>query len=87
MLLVQRILNFTSDGSIGTQPERVIFGDLETSDIAPANWGGRKVEDYLVRLREGQSIILRATQDYLKKYQRKRSSDGGKSVKMWPNSR
>jgi len=27
-----RIINFTVDGSIGTQTARVIFGDLETSD-------------------------------------------------------
>ena len=32
--LVQRIINHTVDGSIGTQPARFIFGDLETSDIA-----------------------------------------------------
>ena len=78
---VQRILNYTIDGSIGTQPVRVIFGDVETSDIAldvPADWGGRNVEDYLIRLRGGQSIILRATQDYLKKNKRKRSSDSRK---------
>ena len=31
---VQRILNYSVDGSIGTQPARVIFGDVETSDIA-----------------------------------------------------
>ena len=38
--LVQRILNCTVDGSIGTQPARVILGDLTTSDLAmdvPAN--------------------------------------------------
>ena len=32
---------------IGTQPERVIFGDLETSDIAmdvPSDWGGKKLK-------------------------------------------
>ena len=38
--LAQRILNYTIDGSIETQPERVILGDLTTSDLAmdiPAN--------------------------------------------------
>ena len=67
------------DGSIGTQLVRVIFGDVETSDIAfdvPVEWGGRKVEDYLIKLREGQSMLIKSTQDYLKKNQRKRSSDG-----------
>ena len=40
-------MNYSVDGSIGTQPERVIFGDVETSDIAfdvPVEWGDRKVE-------------------------------------------
>ena len=57
--LVQRILHYSVDGSTGTQPARVIFEDVETSDIAfdvPVEWGGRKVEDYLVKLREGQAI-------------------------------
>ena len=31
--LVQQILNDTFDGSIGTQPARIIFGELETLDI------------------------------------------------------
>ena len=31
--LVQRIMNYI-DGSIGTQPARVIFGDMVDSDIA-----------------------------------------------------
>jgi hypothetical protein len=77
--LVQRILNYSVDGSIGTQPARVIFGDVETSDIAfdvPVEWAGRKVEDYLVKLREGQAMLIKSTRDYLKKNQRKRSADG-----------
>jgi len=77
--LVQRIINYTVDGSIGTQPARVIFGDLETSDIAmdvPSDWGGKKVEDYLVRLREAQVTLIKATQEFLKKNQRKRAADG-----------
>ena len=39
--LVQRILNYSVDGSIGTQPACVIFGDVETSDIAlDGLWNG-----------------------------------------------
>ena len=37
---VQRILNYTVDGSIGTQPGRVIFGD---------NDGGQRFGDGLAR--------------------------------------
>ena len=58
--LVERIQNYSVDGSIGTQTARVIFGDVETSDIAfdvPVEWGGRKVEDYLVKLHEGQALL------------------------------
>ncbi len=77
--LVQRILNYTIDGSIGTQPARVILGDLQTSDLAmdiPADWSGRNVEDCLVKLREGQATLVRATREFLNKNQRKRASDG-----------
>ena len=77
--LVQRILNYIIDGSIGTQPARVILGDLQTSDLAmdiPADWSGRNVEDCLVKLREGQATLVRATREFLKKNQRKRASDG-----------
>ena len=58
----------------GTQPSRVIFGDFDTSDIAmdvPSDWGGKKVEDYLVLLREAQVTLIRPTQEFLKKNQRK----------------
>ena len=50
---IQQILNYSVDGSMGTQSARVIFGDDETSDIVfdvPVEWGDRKVEDYLVNL-------------------------------------
>ena len=45
----------------------MIFEDVETSDIAfdvPVEWAGRKVEDYLVKLREGQAILIKSTQDF-----------------------
>ena len=77
--LVQRILNYIVDESIGTQPARVILGDLTTSDLAmdvPANWSGRNGEDYLVKLREGQATLIRAIREFLKKNQRKRAADG-----------
>jgi len=78
--LVHRILNYTLDGSIGTQPGRVIFGDMVDCDLAmhlQEGTTGRNPEDYLLKLREAQSILVQVTQDYLKKHQRKRSVDGG----------
>jgi hypothetical protein len=32
--LVQRIMNYSIYGSIGTQPARVLFGDIAGSDLA-----------------------------------------------------
>ena len=77
--VVQQILNCTIDRSIGSQPESVILGDLTISDLAmdvPANWSGRNIEDYLIKLREGQATLVRATRDFLKMNQRKRAADG-----------
>jgi len=53
--LVQRILNNTLDGSFGSQPGRVIFGDMVDCDLAmdlPEGTTGRNPEDYLLNLRE-----------------------------------
>jgi hypothetical protein len=77
--LVQRIINYSIDGSIGTQPARVILGDLADSDLAmdlPEAWENRTVADYLLHLRQAQAILIKTTQDFLKKNQRKRGSDG-----------
>ena len=68
------------DGSIGTQPERVLFGDMVDCDLAmdlPEGTTGRNPEDYLLKLREAQPILVQTTQDYLRKHQRKRFVDGG----------
>ena len=42
----------------------------------PANWFGRNVEDYLVKLREGQATSVSDTRDFIKKNQQKREADG-----------
>ena len=71
-LLVQRILFHIIDGSIGTQPERVILGDLTNSKLAmdvPANWCGRNVQNYLVKL---QVTLVRVTRDFLIKIHHER---------------
>jgi hypothetical protein len=77
--LVQRILNYSVDGSIGTQPARVLFGEIAFSDIAmdlPSEWANRDSLEFLSKLREAHSTLIRVTQDYLKKNQRKRSVNG-----------
>jgi hypothetical protein len=77
--LVQRIMNYSIDGSIGTQPARVIFGDLATDDLAmdlPPVYQNRTVSDYLHKLRDMHAIILKATEKFLENNQRKRHRDG-----------
>jgi hypothetical protein len=37
----------------------------------PEGTTGRNPEDYLVKLREAQAILVQVTQDYLSKHQRK----------------
>ena len=75
---VQRIINYTIDGSIGTQLARVIFGDMVDSDIAMdlPRTTARNPEDYVVKLRDARSILVQATRYYLTKNQRKRGVDG-----------
>ena len=76
--LVQRIINYTIDSSIGTQQARVIFGDMIDSDIAMDLTEGttaRYPGDYLVKAR---TILVQTTQDYLTKNQRKRGVDGSR---------
>ena len=76
--LVQIIINYTVDGSIGIQPARVIPGDMVDSDLAmdlPEGTTAWNPEDYQVKLRDVQSILVQETQAYLKKNQRKRGVD------------
>jgi len=44
----------------------------------PEGTTAQNPEDYLIKLREAQSILIQATQEYLKKNQRKRGVDGGR---------
>ena len=76
--LVQRILNYSVDGSIGTQPARVLFGEIAFSDIAMDLPSERANRDSLgqIELREAHSTLIRVNQDYLKKNQRKWSVNG-----------
>ena len=68
------------DGPTETNPGRVIFGDMVDSDLAmnlAERSTDRNPEDYVVKLRKAQSILVQTTQDYLGKHQRKISVDGG----------
>ena len=66
--LAQRIINYSVNGSIGTQPDRVIFGDIVNCDLAmdlPRTWERRNLLDYLVKLRDGQTRLIKVTQEFL----------------------
>jgi len=55
--LAQRIINYSVDGSIGTQPARLIFGDIVNCDLAldlRNTWETQNLLDYLVKLLDGQ---------------------------------
>ena len=41
-----------------------------------ADWAALNVADYLVKLQEGQALLVRATREFLKKNQRKRAAGG-----------
>jgi hypothetical protein len=68
--LVQRILNYTKDGSIGISPAQVLFGDMiptnpyidmtVTEETVP-------MAAYLSKLKEKQLVLIRETQLYLDK--------------------
>ena len=47
----------------------------------PRTWEGRNLIDYLAKLREGQSRLIKVTQEFLSKNQRKRTIDGGEKSK------
>ncbi|NJO65356.1 MAG: hypothetical protein HC836_46870 [Richelia sp. RM2_1_2] len=65
--LVQRILNYTHDLSIGTYPAKIIFGDMipDISFDIVSSYDGVVVSDYLVNLQQVQSELIHATQSYL----------------------
>ena len=81
--LSERIINSSVDGSIATQPTRVIFGNIVNCDLAMdlnKTWESRNLLDHLVKLRDGQAILIKVTQEFLLKNQRKRTIDGGEKA-------
>ena len=43
----------------------------------PKKWDGRNLMDYLMKLRESQARLIKVTQEFLQKNQRKPTIDGG----------
>jgi Chromo (CHRromatin Organisation MOdifier) domain/Integrase zinc binding domain/Integrase core domain len=66
--LVQRILNFSKDGSINLCPAQVIFGDMipmDVSIIVTSSDGTVQTSEYLETLRMNQLRLIQASQKYL----------------------
>ena len=60
-----------------------VFGEIAGSDLAmdlPPSWAHRSVVEYLVKFREIQATLIKATGDYLKKNERNRAIYGEVNV-------
>jgi hypothetical protein len=72
-------MNYSIDGSIGTQPARVLLGDIAGSELAmavPQGDEGRDSHTFFVKLHKAQAILIKTTQDFLRLKQRKLARDG-----------
>ena len=75
--LVQRILNFTNDSSIGTHPSKIVFGDMLPMSVhldIKISHDQELVSDYLRQLKQGQESIILASQAYLIKQAQKQDN-------------
>jgi hypothetical protein len=73
--LVQRILNYTKDGSIGLAPAQILFGDmLPTNPFIDmvTDQETVPVADYLLKLKEKQMVLIRESQLFLEQQANKR---------------
>jgi hypothetical protein len=73
--LVQRLLNFTVDFSLGESPAKVVFGDMIATNVyvdLAASYDGVLVSDYLKQLKEVQTKLIEASRAHLDEEARKR---------------
>jgi hypothetical protein len=74
--LVQRILNFTPDSSIGTAPAKLIFGSILSDvgfDVLAMNTEVA-VSEYLGKLQETQLELIRVSREHLEGQARQRDA-------------
>jgi hypothetical protein len=75
--LVQRILNYSIDGSLGIAPAQIIFGDMLPINISfdmRSENGIVPVTEYLTQLKSKQLSLIQASQSFLSKQAEKRDS-------------
>jgi hypothetical protein len=68
--LVQRIINYTKDGSLGVAPAKILFGDMLPVDMAMdvlVSGDEVPVNKYLVELKRVQAELIARSQDHLSK--------------------
>jgi hypothetical protein len=65
--LVQRIVNFSPDSSIGTSPAKIIFGDMlpDVGFDVVTSYDGVVVSDYLKQLQTVQLELIQKSKDHL----------------------
>ena len=75
--LVQRIMNYTEDSSIGTYPANIIFGDMLDNSMSLDIEADCKdiMSEYLIRLKNGQRAVIEASQLYIKNEYAKKAKD------------
>jgi hypothetical protein len=74
--LVQRILNYTVDGSLHTMPSKIIFGDM-LADISfdhLVSYDNAPVSEYLANLKHVQLALIAETQKHLADEAQKRDN-------------
>ncbi len=79
--LVQRILNFTKDGSINMAPAQILFGDMIPYDLSlimtsNEESGTIQIVEFLEKLKQKLLLLIQATQKYLTENASKREERG-----------
>jgi putative transposase len=83
--LVQRILNYTKDGSLGLPPAQLLFGDMlpiNVSVVVESNDVSVPVADYLKKLKEKQLELIAAIQQFLSENAEKCDRESDLTVKL-----
>jgi len=83
--LVQRILNYTKDGSIGLAPAQLLFGDmlpLNVSIIVESSDASVPATEYLKKLKEKQLELIQASQKFLQDNAEKREEKSDLIVEL-----
>jgi hypothetical protein len=85
--LIQRLLNFTVDFSIGESPAKVLFGDMIPTNVhidMMDAYDGVLVSSYLTKLKEAQRRLVKASLIFLDGKAKSRDEKGNKQDESTP---